>query len=839
MQRSENLTMKSLFFAVLLLAGTAFAQEDKLIAILKSDAPTREKAEACQELAHVGTPQAVPVLAALLTDEQLSHMARFALEPIPDPSVDAALREALGKLKGRLLVGVIHSLGVRKDAQALEPLAKFLADTDPAVAQAAARTLGRLGGASVPALEGAVSTASPANQLAVCEGLLRCAEALPDAQAKAVYDKLRTVANLPRQVRVAALRGAIRTRGAQGVPLLAEAIRTGSDVPSADAIRISMELPGREVTQALTGELADPNEATQLLLLEALGNRGDAIAATALVPLAQQGSPVLRIQAIRSLVQLGDRSVLPALAALVKDPEAAVSGAATTGLIGFPGKGADAAIVALLSESDAKVRVAAIEAVGQRRISTAVPALLKAAGDADAGVASVSFKVLGDLAGVADIPGVVDAMFQSKALTAAETALSAVCGRQPDATVCTDNLLPGLARAQGEPKLSLLRVLGNVGGPKALAAVRAAAAEGDASVKEAAVRALCDWPTAEALPDLAQIAKTSADPKFKLLALRGQLRLIPMQTVADAQKVAQLKEIVPLLEQKADQRLALAALGNLPSAESLALVMPYLTGEGLKEEASIAAVAIAEKIVGSHPAEVAEAMKQVQTSNKQLAERAKKVLARVPQGTTEAGFTPIFNGKDLSGWDSKPGWWTVEEGALTAESTQAKPCQECNYLIWRGGQPADFELIADFKLSGAGNSGIQLRSEALPNWDTSGYQADMTGDGSLVGFVYEHTRGLIAGRGERVTIGPDGKRDVQKLGDPAELGKFYKKEAWNTYRVICRGPEITLFINGTLMCQFTDNDPKQAAAKGIIALQMHPGPFMKIQFKDIRLKELK
>ena len=287
-----------------------------------------------------------------------------------------------------------------------------------------------------------------------------------------------------------------------------------------------------------------------------------------------------------------------------------------------------------------------------------------------------------------------------------------------------------------------------------------------------------------------------------------------------------------------EQPLALSTLGGLHCAESLALVLPYLSRAGFKDEAGVAAVGIAEQIVGSHPAEVAEAMKQIQTDNEQLAERVRQVLAKVPAGATEAGFTPIFNGSDLTGWDGKPGWWKVEEGALIAESTPDKPCQECNYLIWRGGQPADFELMADFRLSGAGNSGIQLRSRALPNWDTSGYQADMSGDGELVGFVYEHTRGLIAGRGERVSIGPDGKREAAKLGEAAELVKVYKKEAWNTYRIICRGPEITLYINGTLMCQFTDRDAKQAASKGIIALQMHPGPPMKIEFKNIRLKEL-
>ena len=217
------------------------------------------------------------------------------------------------------------------------------------------------------------------------------------------------------------------------------------------------------------------------------------------------------------------------------------------------------------------------------------------------------------------------------------------------------------------------------------------------------------------------------------------------------------------------------------------------------------------------------------------------VLCALGLGVAAAGAKDkvLFNGRNLDGWDGAPGWWTVEDGALTAQSTAAKPCQQCNYLIWKGGQPSDFELTCEFKLSAAANSGVQIRSLARPNWDTCGYQADMTGDGALVGFVYHHTRGLIAGRGERVTVAPDGSRTVEKLGDPAELLKSFRPADWNTYRIVCRGPEITLFVNEVMMCQFTDRDAQQAAASGIIALQMHPGPPMKIQFRNLKLKELK
>jgi len=204
------------------------------------------------------------------------------------------------------------------------------------------------------------------------------------------------------------------------------------------------------------------------------------------------------------------------------------------------------------------------------------------------------------------------------------------------------------------------------------------------------------------------------------------------------------------------------------------------------------------------------------------------------------GFISIFNGKDLTGWDAKPGWWCVEDGALTARSTPDKPCKECNYLIWTGGQPGDFELRARFKLVG-GNSGIQFRSQRRPDWDTYGYQADMDAPNQWTGALYEHARGKVSGVGEKTVIDADGKKTITAIGKPAELIKAMKTNDWNEYRIIAKGPEITLMINDVVMCQAVDNQDNKkakAARDGIIGLQMHPGEPMKVQFKDIRLKML-
>jgi hypothetical protein len=203
----------------------------------------------------------------------------------------------------------------------------------------------------------------------------------------------------------------------------------------------------------------------------------------------------------------------------------------------------------------------------------------------------------------------------------------------------------------------------------------------------------------------------------------------------------------------------------------------------------------------------------------------------------EEGFVSMFNGRDLSGWEGKEGGWWVEDGAITSQSTKEKPCVKHHYLMWRGGQPADFELRLSYRIIG-GNSGIQFRSEELPNWDTSGYQADLEAGQQWTGALFQHRRGGVAMRGEKAVIDEEGNKKVEPLGDTAELQKQVKANDWNEYHITARGPEIILKINGVVMSHAIDRDRKQACHRGVIALQMHPGPPMKVQFRNLRIKVL-
>lgn len=215
------------------------------------------------------------------------------------------------------------------------------------------------------------------------------------------------------------------------------------------------------------------------------------------------------------------------------------------------------------------------------------------------------------------------------------------------------------------------------------------------------------------------------------------------------------------------------------------------------------------------------------------------ILAMPARGETgtEEGFVAMFNGKDLTGWAGKPGGWWVEDGALTAESTPEKPCLKHHYLYWTGGEPADFVLRFQYKMVGeGGNSGVQFRSEKRPDWDIWGYQADIENGPQWTGCLFQHDRNGVVMRGFRATIAADGTREETAFASGESLQQQVKTGDWNDYEVIAQGHHISLRINGQLMCEVDDHDAKYFREKGIIALQMHPGPPMKIQFRNLRIR---
>jgi len=216
-------------------------------------------------------------------------------------------------------------------------------------------------------------------------------------------------------------------------------------------------------------------------------------------------------------------------------------------------------------------------------------------------------------------------------------------------------------------------------------------------------------------------------------------------------------------------------------------------------------------------------------------------LAQQIKPLEETGFRQIFDGKSLDGWDGEPGFWRVENGAIVGETSTAKQPNQNTFLIWRGGTPGNFELKLEYRLTGF-NSGIQYRSIELPDmrWAMKGYQADMDGAQQYTGQIYEERgRGFVALRGQFTYIG-DGKKPglVGSLGSSAELKGFIKDSDWNDLHIIARGDTLIQVLNGHVMSMLIDQDKANRKMDGLIGIQIHRGPVMKIEVRNIRIKEL-
>ena len=218
----------------------------------------------------------------------------------------------------------------------------------------------------------------------------------------------------------------------------------------------------------------------------------------------------------------------------------------------------------------------------------------------------------------------------------------------------------------------------------------------------------------------------------------------------------------------------------------------------------------------------------------------------------QTGFQPIFDGTSLKGWDGDPAFWKAVDGAIVGESSPDNAVKENTFLIWRGGEPRDFELKVQFRMNST-NSGIQIRSVHLPpgtpsgnstvqgQWVMKGYQADIDFNNRYTGMIYEERgRGILMQRGQAVYLAPDGTRRIiaNLQRDPDELKSFIKPGDWNQIHIIARGNTLMNIVNGELMAVLIDDDAKARALKGLLGLQIHVGPPMKIEFRNMAMKKL-
>ena len=615
------------------------AEEDQLLGVLQSSQSLHDKDAACARLKWIGTAQSIPALAALLTNDDLSHSARYALESMPWPEASAALLGALAKTSGSNEVGIINSLAMRHDTAATPRLSKLLRDSDSVVAVAAAQALGRIGGVkAVKSLEAALPEAASPVRGAEIDGLLDCANTLltegrngPALKIfQSLYDKEKEDS-----IRQAAFRGVILASGEKGVELMAAAIAGAAAPCRGAALQLAGQMNYPGVTKALADALPRVEAPVQISLLQCLAQRGDVSALAAVTALADSTDANVRLAAITALGDLGDGSVAPLLARKAASSTGAERNAARQSLTGLRHGEVTPALLDSLASATPEVSLEVIRALGDRGDSSAAPALLQLARGPNDSSRAASLQALASLAGAAQIPDLVQLVIQTTnedVRSETADALNSICQRvhgnaQP--------VLDAVAHGPLEARLALLTVCGSLTEAPGREALRAAMADPEPRVREAATRALCETHDGELLPDLVQVACSNPDKKFRTLAVAGCVRLATQEEdvkLPNDQKLDAFKKILATPLDKQEKRLVLSGLSAMSDNQALALATPLLDDASVRVEAAHAVIHISTSISAAQPAEAGAALKKVlaMSINPATRKSAEKAFKNIP-----------------------------------------------------------------------------------------------------------------------------------------------------------------------------------------------------------------
>jgi HEAT repeat protein len=615
-------------FIILYLAPTIAAaqsrSEQQLLEVLKSGAGMQEKDAACAELKRVGTARSVPALAGLLADEELSHSARYALESLPAPEAGLALIEALDRTKGLIKAGIIHSIGRRRETQAVAALDRLLTDPDDTVAGSAATALGRIGGAEATrSLMDALSNTGPsAPRTAIIDALLAAAnqeitEGRRDG-ASAVFEKLLKIP-LPDAVRAAAYCGMIGAASpGRAVELVQTAFAGHDEVLQMAALEMARGLKGSGATSVLCGAAVKAAPPLKVALIEALRQRGDSAAASSLAGMVTSPDQPVRVAALAGLGELGDDTVVPLLleaAGSSSEDEARVGRQA---LLVLNHGNVMHALISQLTGGKPAARAEAARALGGRGDKGASASLIAATRVNQDPVRGALFTALGQLAAEQDIPALVGLVGGAEDETVrdqARDALSAACLRLQREGIRVDAkpIVEGIAGAGPQARAALLQAGSVLADERLRAALRGSLSDPDKDVRESAARALCETRDPGLLPDLLNLAKESADPAQRVPAVRGYVRLvtdIENVSFSPAERMKALSEILPAARAE-EKWTILAGLAKLPDTGALALALAMLDDPATRAEAVQAVTQIASGLASSHREHARMALEQV------------------------------------------------------------------------------------------------------------------------------------------------------------------------------------------------------------------------------------
>ncbi len=588
------------------------------------------------QLRVVGSAAQVPQLAKLVADPARGEWARYALEAIPGPESAAVLRAALPQLQGPALIGTINALGARRDTPSAPALIQLAAGPDRAVADAAITALGKLPSADVIAsLQTAKGKAGSADLLPAAS-LVRVATALQAASqatvAAALFQELSAPGQAP-AIRRAALQCTLqamdRGQTAKVLQWLAGADADARQVAAGFLCRLKGEGVQKELLAGLDS-LPAPGRA---LLLQWLAEQQVREVLPALVAAAQGNDPVLRLAGVQGLGLVGRAAQTPLLLAAL-DAGEPIATAAQQSLISMRDPQSDRALLAALKAAQGDRRAVILDVLAQRLSTAVVPELVALAAQADPKQYEKPLEALRSLAQPSDLPQLLPLLFQAEQpahRSEVEKLLLVVCGQIGDADRRADPVLEVLAKADVAQRCALLPLVGRIGGKRALEAIDAAIASQDQALREAGLRALCNWPDPSVAARLLSLAQNASEPAQQVMAMRAYIRVISLPDQRpDTETLALLQQAMKLAEGDAEKKLIVTRAGAVRTIETLRWLVSLLDDRKFTHEASTAIVDLAHNRPLRIPnrQEFTSALKKVIATSKSrgLVDRAKQYL---------------------------------------------------------------------------------------------------------------------------------------------------------------------------------------------------------------------
>ncbi len=814
-----------------------------LIQALDSAQDSEVKAFLIQQLQLTGKNESVKPLSQLLEERRLCEPATQALLAIRTVEAEKALVKSLGKVPDENHATIIKALGELRSRATVKKIIKYAESGDESLRRVALFALANIGDPRAEKVLDKVSVMASAYERARAPSLYllygqRLAESGYKEPCLRICRRMIENYTAPQEshVQCSALSILVGLLGENAFENILEAVESPNKEFRWRAMELADVVKGEEATAVWITKMEIVSPEVRAEIIAMLGQRGDKTALSALLQDLKNEKKVVRLAAIPAAVKLGGIEVLEDLMDVLRTDQVDEAREVKRALMGFSASQVIPQAVRVLEEMPSTGRVALIEVIAEKRAKEQVDIVFAQARSEDEKVRQAALAGLEPLVSEKDLPRLIGLLLETgdtDETALIQNAAVASANQITDAEKRADLFLEALKNAEGAKRADLLRPLSRIGGKNALQAVIQETASEDELIQDVAVHTLASWPAIDAAEKLLDICRSTENAEHLQAAIQGYVRLVNDSELEEWKKFSMLKEAMEVQTGPEEKKIILSGLAQVKIPASLNLVASFMDDSDLKEEAAQAAIRIAssgggEKSDLTGPAMIA-VLKKASSFIKDAYE-IERIRRFIENLLRQAGYVPLFNGKDLSGWKGLVGdpvsrakmspeelnqaqaeadegmraHWKAVDGILVFDGKGHSLCTARDYK--------DFELFVDWKIEEKGDSGIYLRgSPQVQIWDPAQWP-----EGS--GGLYNNQKGP--------------SKPLQLADNP--IGE------WNTFWIKMVGERVTVYLNSVLvvdnvvMENYWERD-KPIYPVGQIELQAHSTP---LYFRNIYIREI-